>query len=98
MDLLLQDTFQSYGLKENTNAAISYEAADTYGMAIKWLVQGWRSDPRYGSANLFFSSGRGKPEPTDFMECSTPPTTISIARFLRAPDTGQVDDASTVSE
>src|SRR5207248_4167356 len=59
--------FESYGLEGTANAAIGYEAADAYGVALKALVQGGkRSSLRVGESLFLFWTR--EPASTDFMD------------------------------
>ena len=86
--------FESYGLEGTANAAIGYEAADAYGLALKRLTQGGkRSSLRVGETLFLFWTR--EPASLDFMDLFDAPTTASIAHLLKAPDAGQAEQSST---
>ena len=89
--------FESFGLEGTANAAIGYEAADAYGLALKALVQnklprGGRSMLRVGETLFLFWTR--EPASTDFMDSFEDPTPEAVARLLEAPATGKQDNTS----
>jgi CRISPR-associated protein Csd1 len=90
--------FESFGLEGTANAAVGYEAADAYGVALKALIQeklprGGRSILRVGDSLFLFWTRM--PAPVDFMEAFESPTTAGVAKLIEAPKSGKTDDASS---
>ena len=69
--------------ERDPNASIGYEAADALG-GVKAPRSRGRSAPRYGSANLCFSSGRGKPSPPTSWSCSSADNGLDRSTSQRA--------------
>jgi CRISPR-associated protein Csd1 len=84
--------FESYGLEGTSNAAIGYEAADAYGMALKALTQDKRRRLHVGESLFLFWTR--DPEPTDFMDLFSAPTTEGVTQLFNAPLTGSPEKTS----